>query len=351
MVRLELRDNGLTGEIPPELGDLEKLEWLCLNGNGLSGEIPPQLGGLASLTMLALARNDLSGRIPPELGSLTSLVWLYLDSNRLSGGIPAELGGLSALMWLHLHSNGISGEIPPELGSLAELTYLELHENNLTGRIPPELSNLPYLETLALSENRLSGQIPPELGELPKLNTLALTGNRFSGCVPPRLRNIAWENDLGSLGLLLCEEEMALFRDPWDRFRLQIPAEWEQLEPDSQETVYQSYDFQFYNPDGSWGVGVIVVDTVFASLAEYIDELESSFLRDYSVRVVRSAVQTSQGLRCVALEALLGDDKGMMFNCMLDGSVLISVVYAFPATWLEAGKDLAYRSFDTFRVN
>ena len=351
VVRLALHDNGLTGEIPPELGNFENLEWLNLSSNDLTGEIPQQLGSLSNLTHLGLGGNDLSGEIPPELGGLSSLVWLYLDSNRLSGGIPAALGGLSDLMWLHLHSNGISGEIPPELGSLAELTYLDFHGNNLSGRIPPELGNLPYLETLALGENRLSGQIPPELGELPKLNTLTLTGNRFSGCVPPRLRNVAWENDLGSLGQLLCDEEMALFRDAWDRFRLRIPAEWAELEPDPQETVFQSYDLQFYNPDGSWGVVIFVVDVGLASLAEYADEMESAFLKENLGRVVRSTVETSQGLKCAALEASLGEDAGMLFDCTLDGGVVISVVYAFPATWSEAGKDLAYRSFDTFRVH
>ena len=197
--------------------------------------------------------------------------------------------------------------------------------------------------------NRLSGQIPPELGELPKLNTL--TGNRFSGCVPPRLRNVAWENDLGSLGLLLCDEEMALFRDAWDRFQLQMPAEWAQLKPDFEETVFQSYEFQFYNPDGSWEVTIFVVDVGLASLAEYADEMESAFLKENLGRVVRSTVQTSQGLKCVALDASLGEDAGMLFNCMLDGGVVISVVYAFPATWSEAGKDLALRSFGTFLVH
>ncbi len=351
VVRVELHDNGLTGELPAELGDLEKLERLFLSENGLAGEIPPQLGGLASLTHLDLGGNTLSGEIPPELGGLSSLVWLYLDSNRLSGGIPAELGDLSNLMWLHLQSNGISGEVPPELGSLAELTYLELHGNNLTGRIPPELGNLPYLETLALGENRLGGQIPPELRELPKLNTLTLTGNRFSGCVPPRLRNVAWENDLGSLGLLLCDEEMALFRDAWDRFRLQIPAEWEELEPDPQETVFQSYDLQFYNPDGSWEVALIVGDIPFSSLAEYADELESALLEENLEVLVRSAVQTPQGLRAVAMEVSSEDGQAVLFACLLDDRTPISVIYGFPTAWSVAGRDLAHRSFNTILVH
>ena len=350
VVELELFDNGLTGELPPEIGGLEGLTMLSLGSNELTGEIPPELGNLADLTNLNLGGNGLSGKIPPELGGLTSLMWLYLGSNRLSGGIPAGLGGLPSLVWLNLHSNETSGEIPPELGNLAELSYLKLQENDLSGRIPPELGSLPYLETLMLGGNQLSGEIPPELGDLPKLTTLTLSGNQLSGCVPTRLRNVAWENDVGALGLLLCAEEMALFRDPWDRFRLRIPAEWEETGPDSQEGVFQSYDFQFFNPGGSWGVAVIVVDVVFSSLSEYADELESGFLEDNPERLVRSTVQTPQGLRVVVLEVSYEDDEGVMFSYLLDGGVAINVIYGFPAGWPEVGRDLAYRSFDTFRV-
>ncbi len=47
---LNLMNNQLSGEIPPELGNLAGLEWLDLGGNQLSGEIPPELGNLYSLT-------------------------------------------------------------------------------------------------------------------------------------------------------------------------------------------------------------------------------------------------------------------------------------------------------------
>ena len=43
---------------------------LDLWNNQLSGEIPPELGNLANLTRLSLSTNQLSGEIPPELGSL-----------------------------------------------------------------------------------------------------------------------------------------------------------------------------------------------------------------------------------------------------------------------------------------
>ena len=74
---------------------------------------------------LNLQQNGLSGEIPPELGSLTYLRWLRLDRNKLSGEIPPELGSLANLYELHLWGNQLSGEIPPELLSLANLAKAE----------------------------------------------------------------------------------------------------------------------------------------------------------------------------------------------------------------------------------
>ena len=62
---------------------------LSLPANRLSGEIPPELGNLASLVRLNLQFNQLSGEIPPELGNLASLDSLNLRGNQLSGCVPA----------------------------------------------------------------------------------------------------------------------------------------------------------------------------------------------------------------------------------------------------------------------
>ena len=60
-------DNRLTGEIPPELGNLEYLGVLRLSGNQLTGTIPPELGNLEYLYLLYLAGNRLTGCIPQSL--------------------------------------------------------------------------------------------------------------------------------------------------------------------------------------------------------------------------------------------------------------------------------------------
>ena len=201
--RLHLGSNTLTGEIPPELGKLANLEWLWLRFNVLTGEIPPELGGLTNLVSLSLSANSLTGKIPPELGGLTNLKWLVLSGNRLTGKIPPELGKLANLEWLWLGFNGLTGETPAELGKLANLNSLALHVNDLTGEIPAELGKLANLEDLDLSFNGLTGEIPAELGNLTSLDTLSLGYNVLTGVIPsafsdlPNLSSFSWNKNAG----------------------------------------------------------------------------------------------------------------------------------------------------------
>ena len=67
-----LATRGLTGRIPPALGDLDALQRLDLTWNKLGGSIPAALGQLRDLTSLALYRNRLSGPIPPRWASCPS---------------------------------------------------------------------------------------------------------------------------------------------------------------------------------------------------------------------------------------------------------------------------------------
>ena len=190
VTELNLNDNGLTGPIPPELGDLTSLTFLNLGFNGLTGPIPPELGDLTSLTFLNLGFNGLTGPIPSELGNLTRLKQLFLYWNDLTGPIPPELSNLTSLRGLELHSNGLTGPIPPELGNLTNLTKLNLSSNDLTGPIPPELGELTRLRELDLHSNGLTGPIPPELGNLTRLRELTLSNSGLTGPIPPELGNL-----------------------------------------------------------------------------------------------------------------------------------------------------------------
>ena len=105
VIELHLHSNGLSGEIPPELGNLSYLIYLTLSENQLSGEIPPELGNLSYLETLFLRGNQLSGKIPPELGNLSNLEILNLAQNQLSGLVPSELGNLRNISILRFTGN------------------------------------------------------------------------------------------------------------------------------------------------------------------------------------------------------------------------------------------------------
>ena len=88
VTKLELASSGLTGEIPPQLGDLTALTDLRLNNNQLSGEIPPSLGSLTNITQFDVSRNSLIGRVPSSLSQYTGLRFVYLAYNSFTGCVP-----------------------------------------------------------------------------------------------------------------------------------------------------------------------------------------------------------------------------------------------------------------------
>ena len=182
---------------------------LELRDNQLTGTLPPELAGLTNLETLSLTRNQLTGMIPSELENLTSLSTLALGENQLNGEIPAQLGNLINLRALSLGENQLTGDIPPELGSLARLEVLWLSNNRLSGEIPSELGNLANLAHLRLEGNQLSGAIPAELGRLANLTLLYLFGNQLTGCVPASLRDVA-DNDFVQLMLGFCTTDDTL---------------------------------------------------------------------------------------------------------------------------------------------
>ena len=207
VTEIYLSQIGLSGTIPPELGQLSQLQDLTLSFNDLTGAIPPELGQLSNLQYLWLPYNQLTGSIPPKLGQLSQLQDLNLSSNDLTGPIPPEVGQLSQLLNLYLQYNQLTGAIPPELGQLSYLQELWLQNNLLTGSIPPALGQLSQLQTLLLDDNQLSGPVPRELEKLSLLQLAHLEMkplfkeyspkyNSFSGCIPANVENACIRSDM-----------------------------------------------------------------------------------------------------------------------------------------------------------
>ncbi|KAL2485909.1 Leucine-rich repeat protein kinase family protein [Abeliophyllum distichum] len=184
-------NKGLTGPLPPSIGNMKKLSNLILVGCGFSCPIPSSIGSLQDLVFLSLNSNSFIGGIPPSIGLLSKLYWLDLADNKLIGTIPVSKGNTPGLDMLvktkhfHFGKNQLSGEIPPQLfSSDMTLRHLLLENNSLTGNIPSTLGLVRSLEVVRLDKNSLSGSVPPNLNNLTCVQELFLANNKLTGPFP-----------------------------------------------------------------------------------------------------------------------------------------------------------------------
>ncbi len=211
VVRLDLSENGLAGEIPAEVGRLRFLERLDLSWNRVDESPSESVGNTRRVGDAGFprdAREEFDGGVeagprrdpdwPSADASLPSASGgsrapertgrcMSLPSDGITGPVPRELANLSNLESLWLRSNSLRGQIPREIGSLTALEWLSLDHNQLTGEIPSELGHLDNLEGLHLAYNQLSSHIPPEIGNLSNLRILWLSRNQLVGPIPPEL--------------------------------------------------------------------------------------------------------------------------------------------------------------------
>lgn len=192
VAQIAMRDNNLTGEIPPEIQYFPHLRVLRLDYNRLEGEIPPEIGLLTELRRMDLDGNPFRGGIPPEIGNLAKLevLWLGGDDSQLSGPIPPELGNLASLREINLYEADFDGSIPEEFGNLTELEVLRITGTNIDGGLPESLAALGKLRAIRLYENELTDPLPSWLGQLDSLRVLFISDNRIEGPLPADLGQI-----------------------------------------------------------------------------------------------------------------------------------------------------------------
>ncbi|KDO40879.1 hypothetical protein CISIN_1g001036mg [Citrus sinensis] len=85
---LDLSCNKLVGHIPPQIGNLTRIQTLNLSHNNLTGTIPLTFSNLRHIESLDLSYNKLSGKIPRQLVDLNTLAIFIVAYNNLSGKIP-----------------------------------------------------------------------------------------------------------------------------------------------------------------------------------------------------------------------------------------------------------------------
>ncbi|XP_020082474.1 LRR receptor-like serine/threonine-protein kinase GSO2 [Ananas comosus] len=235
VVKLELGNLSLSGEIKPSLSLLSDLKHLDLSMNNFYGNsIPTHIGSLQKLKYLNLSNAWFNGIVPAQLGNLSNL--RYLDLNAQNSIFPLIsvdnmwwLTNLSSLKYLdmsivnlstvpnwlqvvnmlpslevlHLESSLLSG-IPTSLSyvNFTSLKVLDLSGNLLNSTLPKWLWNLSRITHLDLSYNNLHGFIHDEFSCSESLNVLSLRGNNFKGMSSRafrELRNLI-TLDLGEIG-------------------------------------------------------------------------------------------------------------------------------------------------------
>lgn len=233
VTRLDLQNNQLSGELPAELQNLDKLEAFYLNNNSLTGSLPTHIVSLTALQIFSFQDTEMcepqDTKFQEWLDSITTLqrsgkvcetytcnevaeisqsecealVTFYNNTNGnywsnntnwLKTNTPCSWYGVTCsaghVTRLDLKINQLRGSIPEEFGKLMNLQYLNLASNQLNESIPSILGNLVNLKFLWILLNQLTGSIPPELGNLTNLQSLNLAGNQLNGSIPPKLGDL-----------------------------------------------------------------------------------------------------------------------------------------------------------------
>ncbi len=154
---------------------------LDLPSNGITGAVPPAIGDLTHLTVLGFSGNDITS-LPNEIGNMTALEELYLDSNPFTQ-LPAGIGYLHNLTDLSVIQGHLTS-LPPQIGNLSNLEMLDVTANELTS-LPDSFASLDSLVSLTIYYNFLTGNITTQMaGIKDTLVSLGVSdGSGFNNCL------------------------------------------------------------------------------------------------------------------------------------------------------------------------
>ena len=72
-----------------EVYSVENTNSLDLRNSGLTGSIPPELGNLTNLTNMSLGENQLTGEIPESICNLVGNTYIFIQLNQLCPPYPS----------------------------------------------------------------------------------------------------------------------------------------------------------------------------------------------------------------------------------------------------------------------
>ncbi|KAF8408677.1 hypothetical protein HHK36_004740 [Tetracentron sinense] len=183
LIVMAFGSNNFSGSLPPELGNLVKLEQIYIDSSGVSGDIPSTFAKLQNMQILWASDNLFTGKIPDFISHWTKLTTLRISELSNVSSSLDFIKDMKDLNTLVLRNCIISGSIPSNIGEYQKLQRLDLSFNNLTGLIPSRLFDMISLSHLFLGNNSLSGMLPSQRSQT--LLTIDLSYNELSGRFPP----------------------------------------------------------------------------------------------------------------------------------------------------------------------
>ena len=185
LLQLGLSFNNLSGRIPGKkivrMKSLVAIQLGSQTGEGLTGEIPQDIGNLTDLQILSLGGNKLNGSIPKSIAKLKKLWFLDLTRTQYLQGGFQNLLNISSLRFMHFSYSGLSGKLPKDFGTyFPGLIEFLLAGNHFSEEIPSSIGKIKNLQHLDLSNKNFSGLIPKPVGEIAGFQTAHFEGNNFT---------------------------------------------------------------------------------------------------------------------------------------------------------------------------
>jgi hypothetical protein len=153
--------------------------------NGISGQLPPEIGNLTWLKSISIGNNNITGQLPNEFGNLVNLEGLSFENNKISGPFPISMSKLIKLRTCYLSDNPLNCPFSSVINLSWEKLYIfNAQSCGLTGTVNIDFELFPDLYMFSVGNNKLSGEIDTSINKLKKLYSLRMEGNNFSGSLP-----------------------------------------------------------------------------------------------------------------------------------------------------------------------
>ncbi|KAK7320120.1 hypothetical protein RJT34_04854 [Clitoria ternatea] len=175
LVDLNLRDNQLTGVVPPSLTSLQSLKVVNLTNNFLQGPPPMFRDGVQVDNIIDRRRNQFcTNMLGQPCNALVNVLLSIVETlgyplefaKNWQGNDPCANKWIGIVCYnenisvINFQNMGLTGTISPSFVKLQSVTKLLIANNGLTGTIPIELTSMPLLKELDASNNQLYGKVP-----------------------------------------------------------------------------------------------------------------------------------------------------------------------------------------------